>query len=217
MIESNSFSQEELRQEKIRFWLLWVISNAVGMSIGWCAGEYLGQLALKEFGLTTGIIVAAVVFELALWLTRLFPSEYFFNRRPLKFLDALIWFSTEIGGWIMFSFVESRSDNLTAEVIFIFSLGVIFWIVFAGFGLLRTTAGKISDDWFSKNFVYALFSFFLGVSLVTTVMTTAVSISFSMGKMFNPYVGWGIAGLFLGGFLGAITGFIIIKLIDWDI
>ncbi|MBI5822694.1 MAG: hypothetical protein HZB18_01610 [Chloroflexi bacterium] len=216
MIQSTILDQEEIRQEKRRFWLNWTMSSAIGMSIGWCLGEYLGQLALNEFGLRTGEFVAALVFELTIWAARILPSEYFSKQQPLKFLDKLIWFGTEVGGWIIFSFVESRATNLTSEVNFIFSMGVTFWIVFAVMGLLKVEKNKNPPDWFSKAFIYALLGFGLGNMFVVFLMTTAMSINYRLGEIFNPYIGWSMAGLFLGGSFGAVTGIILVRMINWN-
>jgi hypothetical protein len=56
----------------------------------------------------------------------------------------------------------------------------------------------------------------LGNMFVVVLMTTAMSINFSLAKMFNPYVGWGSAGFFLGGTLGAVTRLRLVKSINWE-
>src|SRR5215207_7574211 len=101
MIQSQTIDLEDIQQNKINFFAIWVLSNAGGMAIGWCLGEYFGQLMLKEYGVRTGIFVAALVFELALWAARLLPSQYFSQERPLKFLGVTIWLTTELFGWIV--------------------------------------------------------------------------------------------------------------------
>jgi hypothetical protein len=216
MIQTTSFDLEGLRQAKIRFWLNWTIANAVGMSIGWCLGEYVGQLALKSYSIRISTLMAAFIFELILWLARLLPSQYFSKQRPIKFLDGIIWFGTEVFGWIVFSFIESSSQWLTSEVVFITSMGLAFWILFAVFGLLQAEKKRNPPEWFSKAFIYTLIGFILGNSFISFLMTTAMSIGFSLGKLIDPYVGWGVAGIFLGGMFGAITGLILVKSINWD-
>jgi hypothetical protein len=215
MIQITSFDLVEIRQAKIRFWLNWTIANALGMSIGWCLGEYIGQIALKSYSIRISTLIAALVFELILWSSRLLPSRYFSKQRPIKLLDGVIWFGTEIFGWIVFSFIESRSQWLTFEVIFITGMGVTFWILFAAFGLLQIERKQNPPEWFSKAFIYVLVGFVLGNSFVMGIMTTAMSIGYSLVKIVNPYMGWGIAGLFLGGAFGAITGVILVRSIDW--
>lgn len=215
MIQTTTFDAEELRQTKIRFWLNWVILNALGMSLGWCFGEYVGQLALKSYNARISTFIAALVFELILWLARILPSQYFSKQRSIKFLDVLIWSGTELTGWVIFSFIKSDSEWLTFEAIFITGIGVMFWILFAGFGLLQRQRRRNPPEWFSQAFIYALMGFIIGDSIVTTVMTTAMSIGFSLVKIINPYMGWGIAGLFLGGAFGVITGLILVQSIDW--
>ena len=215
MIQTTNFDLEELRKTKIRFWLNWVILNALGISIGWCFGEYIGQLALKSYNARISTLIAAFVFELVIWVVRFLPSQYFSKQRSIKFVDILIWSGTELAGWIIFSFVDSYSEWLTFEVIFIAGMGVTFWILFAGFGLLQRQRRRNPPEWFSNAFIYALMGFILGNSIVMTIMTTAMSIGFSLIKIINPYMGWGIAGLFLGGAFGAITGLILVQSIDW--
>jgi hypothetical protein len=215
MIQATSFDLEELRQTKIRFWFNWTIANALGMSIGWCLGEYIGQFALKSYSVRISTLMAAFIFELILWLARLLPSQYFSKQRPIKFLDGLIWFGTELFGWIVFSFIESSSQWLTSEVVYITSMGVTFWILFAVFGLLQAEKKRNPPEWFPKAFIYTFIGFILGNVFISFLTTTAISIGFSLGRLINPYVGWGVAGFFLGGAFGAITGLILVRSTDW--
>lgn len=205
----------EIRQIKKRFWINWVIANASGMAIGWCLGEYVGQLVLSRYGIRSGSIIAAIIFEVSIWASRLLVSEYTKKQRAIKFIDGLIWFSTEICGWIAFSFTKPEGKNLTAEVIFIFSMGVVFWIIFALWGLLRARKIGTSPEWLSQVFIYTLLGFGLGNMFVVFLLTTAMSIENSLGKVFDPYIGRGAAGIFLGGAFGMITGLILTKIIDW--
>lgn len=215
MIQSNVVDMEEIRRSKIMFWFNWVFSNAIGMSIAWGIGEYIGQLALKSYDIRKSTIIAALFFEFILWISRLLPSQYFSRQRAIKFLDGLIWFSTEIFFWIVFSFIDTNPEWLTFEVIFITGMGVTFWLIFAVFGLLRKQKRRNPPEWFSQAFIYVLAGFILGNSLVMGIMTTAISIGYSLIKIINPFMGWAGAGLFLGGAFGAITGLILVQSIDW--
>jgi hypothetical protein len=215
MIQTTSLDLEDLRQTKIRFWLNWTISNALGMSIGWCLGEYIGQLALKSYSVRISTLMAAFIFELILWLARLLPSQYFSKQRPIKYLDGLIWFVTELFGWIVFSFMEPSSQWLTSEVVFITGMGVTFWIIFAIFRLLQKEKKQNPPEWFPKAFIYTLIGFIFGNMVISFLMAIATSIGFSLGRLINLYVGWGVAGFFLGGAFGAITGLILVMSIDW--
>lgn len=191
-----------------------MIANILGLSIGWVLGEYFGQLALKSINKTIGIITAAFVFELAVWIARLLPSKYFENQRPLRMIDTFIWLGIELFGWVVFSFIESDTALLTAEVVFLTSMGVSFWIIFSAFGLLGREKQINPTNWFAKAFLYALGGFVLGNIFVSFVTTTAISINYSLGKI-NLFLGLGTGGAFMGLFFGAVTGWILVASIDW--
>jgi hypothetical protein len=217
MIIQDVLNDEEIRQRKNRFWISWVILNILGTSLGWFFGQYLGQIVYHSYGEKAGILTAAVLFEFFVWFGRLVPSRYFTRQSALKFLDILIWATTEIGGWIMFEFFTSGTpDNfLSIQAAFIYGMGVSMWILFASIGLLKTEREKNPKNWMPKAFIYGLVGYLAGSVIVSLIATTSMVAGEYIEKIFSSYLGWAISGAILGGGFAIITGYILTKSILW--
>jgi hypothetical protein len=215
MIRNDVFNDTEIRQRKNRFWVSWVILNALGTSLGWFFGQYFGQIMYHAYGERAGILTAALLFEFFIWFGRLSLTRYY--TRVLKFSDVLIWITTEVGGWIMFEFFTSGTpaNSLSLQAVLISITGVSIWILFASIGLLQNERRKKPRNWMPKAFLYGLFGYLAGTIILSLIATASMAAGQYVEKVFSIYWSWAVSGAVLGGLLGILTGYILTKSMSW--
>lgn len=219
MIQETILDPDDYRRKKINFWFIWTIGNAVGAAIGWALGEIIGRSVSTTMGFRSGILIAGLIFEVAVWLPRILIPRYFQELKLLGFLEKVVWIATE--GLVWFSidaFTSTQPTYFTLGASLAIVLGGMMSVLFSIMGLSKAQRSKPKRKkptiwWGIKLFVITLLGF-VGVSILFSIIMV---LSMEIGEIIqslNTAVGWAMSGLSFGCGVGAVTGFAYLNLIS---
>ncbi|MCP4424150.1 MAG: hypothetical protein GY803_06640 [Chloroflexi bacterium] len=134
-------------------------------------------------------------------------GEYVGQWNPI---DTIIWISGELfGSMIGMGFREAGSTWMTAGPVFALTTGASVWFV-----ILTIRQTKTSRRFWS---LQAFLRRFAGMIVISLLIGASMTISLGMGeftsKISIPVLGWAVSGIFLGAFVGGITGLVIASLL----
>jgi hypothetical protein len=210
---ANIMDKEEIRQKKTSFWFFWTFANAIGIAIGWPAGEAIGQWVTGAFGWHVGLLTAALIFETSVWFWRLLVTTRFREFETLKVIDKILWIVAEVFLWFITEAFYSPGQPLTFGVIFMTTLSAGSWITMASTRL----AGRMQPSpgrWWVNAFILTFLGFIGGSTLITFIIGASMLVGEFFSK-FSLILSWAMSGAVLGLFIGAVTGLPLIKMITW--
>ena len=196
----------------LSFWLMWTAANIVGIASGWACGEIAGQATARIVGFRTGQIVACVIFEVLVWLTRGAVLRHVQQFSAWKTIDTVVWFSGEAVGWLMGEGFNQTPGPVwaTAGAVWAISIGAALWVI-----MWFMRQPKPSSWWAIAAVAWALTGFMVGTAIIAIGIAITMEMQQAIGKMVNPFVGWAAAGATLGSFIGATTGLAFVRLLRW--
>jgi hypothetical protein len=206
--------EDDISHIKVNFWLAWSIANSIGLGFAWSLGELIGSRVADVSGWKSGQLAGVIIFEGILWTFRgtiLLKTKAYEVLRPIEFV---VWFSTELMGWIIGEapVLEGSLMGITLGSIFAVSLGAVMWLIF-WFMKIPKPRGKL---WAVKTFLLTFIAFIIGTVFIAVAQTISFEIQEIISKLYFPLLGAAIAGTILGFFLGSLTGLALIKLMHWQ-
>jgi hypothetical protein len=200
-------------QTKMRFWISWSITNAIGLGFAWSLGELVGQHFINSFGWKTGQIIGIIVFEVILWTFRATVLLQMKSYEILRPLEIFIWATTEVFGWIISEYPvpENSLMGLTGGAIFATSFAAMIWLIL----WLIKIPKPHSKTWGLQAFIWTFLGLVGGSSLLSLFQTISLVVGEFLSKMYLPIIGMAVAGVILGFSLGGLTGMALIRIIRW--
>jgi hypothetical protein len=218
--QQNILEAEDYRRKKINFWFIWTIGNALGTAIGWALGETFGRITSETLGIRTGFLIATLVFEISVWLPRIWISRYFQELNLFGFLEKIVWMTTEAFTWIIAdAFMSTEVHWFTWIASYAIVMGGTMSMLLSIMGMTKISINKPArrkkptSQWAIKTFSITLF-WFISLSIIfSAIWGTSMEVE-KIAQGLPPFVGWIISGLSFGGCVGAITGLVYIKSIS---
>jgi hypothetical protein len=213
MYQQDVLDADELRLKRINFWFIWTTANALGAAIGWAVGESLGRILPGNESIRLSMLLAGIVFEISIWLPRIWVSRYFRELNLFGFLETVGWMATEVLAWIIIDISQLTSVTwFTLGASFSITSGASLSMLLLLNGTSRSKSRKsvgrkpLTILWFIKTFFITLFGF-IALNLVFTFLWIVPTEIERSTEASYPLLGWVMEGLLFGGGIGAVTGF----------
>jgi len=208
------FDDQEISYSKLNFVTIWTLANAAGLAIAWPWAEIVGRGIAPSLGDKVGEIASFLVFEAMAWTLRLivlFRTGEFNVLRPL---DFLIWLGTEAFAATIYELPTPTRESpiaYTVDAVLAGSFGPMAWITV---WFMRIPRAR-SKNWMMWAFMWTLIGFLVAGFVVSLISTGATEIAFQLAKSNHPYLGMLVAGFVLGCAIGVITGFCMLRMMEW--
>ena len=202
-----------ISQRKSYFGIAWLIANSVGFGLAWPLGEWVGQQAAGILSWGIGQITGLVVFEVILWSARALVLSRTQAYEALKPLEILIWFGTEIMGWVVGEATMNKDfiSPVTIGAVFASILGALGWLVVWFIKVPK----KKNKFWAIEAFFGTLFALLGGSVLFGSIMALSLVVAETIAKTNLPLAGMAVAGILLGVLIGTVTALALIQVIPW--
>jgi len=218
MTGSNLLDPEELRVRKVNFWSVWTLANALGAALGWFLGYGLSNMLPTSMDPKLTNLAGELLFEVTVWCSRWIVIKRFEEFNPLKGLEALFWIINEVFALSIFLVMgQKETSELFLEVTLAQVWGAGLWIVFALIMRSPRQDGKRPSGCilFFSSFLKGLFGFIGGTILLALIAVGSNQVGETIQKI-SFLLGWLLAGLALGGSIGAVTGLAFVRLMNWN-